>query len=176
MTDEQRRTAERRAQGAWLRSQVKCVYCLRHTDHFSHTLGLPFCQDAHFQLYVGGEHSQLLKLAQDQLRARTQEFTRINDDVQENQLYLYQAHEALEVLRDSVIEDAVDCKLSVARYRAYEMEVPARLAKPSEADVQRELLHVIARLIGELESCIREVDALALRVEEEYTRLSASIY
>jgi hypothetical protein len=166
--------AERKAHGRWLQTQVKCIYCLQHTAEFSHTLGLPFCQNDHFLRYSRGEHSHYLRLAQEQLGQTTDELAFINSHfLQGNQDGLYEARDALAALRERVIDHAVDYKLSVARYRAYEQEVPARLSQPHEALTQAELLHVIARLIGSLETCIQQTDTLAQQIDHELLQLPA---
>ena len=71
---------QRKAYGRWLQTQVKCIYCLAHTDRYAHTLGLPFCQDDHFQRYSRGEYSLYLKHAQDRLGQTTQDLQYIRQD------------------------------------------------------------------------------------------------
>ena len=171
--EEHRQLVERRkAQGRWLQTQVKCIYCLTHTTHFAPTLGLPFCQDDHFQRYSRGEYSHFLSRAQDQLSGATAQFNFINQHyLQGNQAGLFKAHDELRTLRERTIDQSVDYQLWVARYHAYELEVPDRLAKPQELDVQRELLHVIARLVASLETCIKQTDTLTLQIDQELQQM-----
>lgn len=170
--EHRQRVEARKAYGRWLQTQVKCVYCLAHTERFAPTLGLPFCQDDHFQRYARGEHSYFLSRAQEQLSKATEEFRFIDQHyLQGNQEGLFRAHDELHRLRERTIDQSIDYKLSVARYHAYELEVPMRLDKPQELDVQRELLHVIARLVASLETCIQQTDTLTLQIDEELQQL-----